>query len=187
MEATMMTDHDLDRALEVLKKDDGAQLGSVSRRVMAQIESEARRLRTITILSLAAVAALLAVALAIPRPGDRPPLTVSSPAPPAMALTAPAPAPLRSRFGKVLGGMKSSAAGPVVAAAPGTATTRAGATSAAKDHPPVFRAATVRERAGTQRPATAKAGPLEVRMQTDDPDVLIIWLVDGDEEEGRTL
>lgn len=32
-------------------------------------------------------------------------------------------------------------------------------------------------------PQRAQATPLEVRMQTDDPDVLIIWLLDSEEEQ----
>jgi hypothetical protein len=38
-------------------------------------------------------------------------------------------------------------------------------------------------RAASVRPQVAHATPLEVRMQTDDPDVLIIWLVDSEEEQ----
>jgi hypothetical protein len=152
VEATMMTDPDLDRALDVLKQDDGSHLGSVGKRVMAQIDSEARRRRGIAWLSLAsaaAAAALIAITISARRPVDRLPLMVAGPAPPAMNFAASPPA----RH----------------AVAVRNAISRKAA---------AYQTATLEER-------PAKAGPLEVRMQTDDPDVLIIWMVDGDEQEGR--
>lgn len=138
-----MTDPDLDRVLAALKKEDGAPLGSVSARVMAQIDSESRR-RWWTAAGwalAAAAAAVLAVYLtipqapAIPQNNDRPALVVTTPVVPRFELAS---------------------------------------------HRPPKHAAPLRT--AIARHQTLKAAPLEIRMQTDDPDVLIIWLVDGEEE-----
>ncbi|HEY3741305.1 MAG TPA: hypothetical protein VGL53_15750 [Bryobacteraceae bacterium] len=134
-----MNDEDLDRALAALKADDGAHLGSVSRRVMAQIERK-RRAAALWI-ALAAAAATLAIVLSIPRDAASLALPAPlSPKPPIMALNVVKPiAPMARR----------AAARPRVRIA-------------------------------------AQTGPIEVRMQTDDPNVLIIWLVDGEAPQETT-
>jgi len=135
-----MNDQELDDVLAVLRSDDGSHLGSVSGRVLGQIEAQGRR-RVMEWSAIAAAAALVAVGLfLIPlRPEAR--LAVES---------------------------------PVVPQAPAFAYVS-----------PPRAVPAIRRRPVLATVSSRKAGPLEVRMQTDDPDVLIIWLVDGEEERGN--
>jgi len=137
-----MNDQELDDVLAVLRSDDGSHLGSVSGRVMGQIEADGRR-RVAVWGTLAAAAALMAVGLFL--------------------------IPLRPEA-------RMAVETPVVPQAPEFAYV---------SPPPHAAVPAIRRRPVLATVASRRAGPLEVRMQTDDPDVLIIWLVDGDEERGN--